>query len=353
MTPGSAPTLADVAAHIGVSRTTVSNAYNRPDQLSPALREKVLAAAGEIGYTGPDPMARGLRSGRTGTLGLVFDAPLTYAFTDPAAALFLRGMAAGLEDSAKGLTLIPRMPEGPERTAELVRSALVDGYIMFCTAGDDPRFAAARTRGLPVVLVEYDDDPTAALVQIDDENGAALAARHLADLGHRDVAIVSGYTTGLTTGPEAQARSRWHVQSGRLRGWRAGLEAGGLDWTRVVVSGAGGSDAAGGAHAAAAALLDRAERPTAILTLSDLHALGVMRAAAERGIAIPGDLSVVGFDDIPQAAAASPGLTTVSQPHEEKGRAAVRLLVSGARPEDSVRLPCHLVVRASTGPSPR
>jgi DNA-binding LacI/PurR family transcriptional regulator len=89
-------TLADVAAHLGVSRTTVSNAYNRPDQLSPKLRERVLAAAAELGYAGPDPMARGLRRGRAGSLGLVFDQPLTYAFTDPAAALFLTGMAQGL-----------------------------------------------------------------------------------------------------------------------------------------------------------------------------------------------------------------------------------------------------------------
>jgi DNA-binding LacI/PurR family transcriptional regulator len=350
MTPGNAPTLADVAARIGVSRTTVSNAYNRPNQLSPALREKVLAAAGELGYTGPDPMARGLRRGTTGTLGLVFDQPLTYAFTDPAASLFLRGLATGLEEHAQALTLIPRMPEGAERSAELVRSALVDGYMMFCTAGDDPRFAAVRTRGLPFVLVEYDDDPGAALVQIDDEAGATLAARHLVDLGHRDVAIVSGYEAGLRTGPEALAGSRFHVQSGRLRGWRAGLEAGGVDWSGVTVSGAGGSDAAGGARAAAA-LLDRADRPTAILALSDVQALGVIAAAAERGIVVPHDLSVVGFDDIPQAAAATPALTTVSQPHEEKGRAAVRLLVSGARPEDSVRLECHLVVRASTAPA--
>ncbi len=118
------------------------------------------------------------------------------------------------------------------------------------------------------------------------------------------------------------------------------------------MSGAGGSDAAGGARAAAA-LLDRADRPTAILALSDVQAIGVLEAAAERGIEVPRDLSVVGFDDMPQAATTTPGLTTVSQPHEEKGRAAVRLLVSGARPEDSVLLPCELVVRASTAPAPR
>ena len=254
-------TLADVAAHLGVSRTTVSNAYNRPKQLSPKLREKILAAAAELGYAGPDPMARGLRRGRTGSLGLVFDAPLSYAFTDPAAALFLKGMATGLEEHAAALSIIPRMPEGPDRSAELVRSALVDGYMLFCTAEDDPRFAAVRSRGLPFVLIEYDDDPTAAHVQIDDIRGAEAAARHVAALGHRRVAIVTGYQDDVTTGPEAQAQSRWRVKSGRLAGWRAGLEAGGIDWGAVRVSGGGGSDAAAGFRQTCAMVSDPANNP--------------------------------------------------------------------------------------------
>jgi DNA-binding LacI/PurR family transcriptional regulator len=346
-------TLADVAAHLGVSRTTVSNAYNRPNQLSPKLRERVLAAADDLGYCGPDPMARGLRRGSTGSLGLVFDQPLTYVFTDPAAALFLQGMATGLEEHGMALSLIPRMAGGPERSAELVRSALVDGYMLFCTAGDDARVRAVRGRGLPFVLIEGNDDPTIAHVQIDDIAGAEAAARHVTALGHRRVAIVSPYAPGIVTGPEAQeASAPWRTSSGRLQGWRAGLEAAGIDWSTVSVSGAGGSDAEHGARAAAP-LLDRADRPTAILALSDVQALGVMRAAAERGIDVPGELSVVGFDDVPQAATTTPALTTVSQPHAGKGRAAVRLLVAGADPEQSVLLPCHLVVRATTGPVPR
>src|SRR3954451_8076261 len=243
-------TLADVAAHIGVSRTTVSNAYNRPTQLSPKLRGKALGEATGLGSDGPNPMARALRRGQAGSLGLVFDAPLSYAFTDPAAVLFLKGMATGLEEHGAALSIIPRVPEGPERSAELVRSALVDGYMLFCTAADDPRYAAVRARGLPFVLVEYEDDPTAAHVRIDDVAGAEAAARHLVALCHRRVAIVSGYQTGVVTGPQAQASSPWRAQSGRLAGWRAGLEAGGIDWGAVQVSGAGGSDAAGGARAA-------------------------------------------------------------------------------------------------------
>ena len=97
-----APTLADVAEHLGVSRTTVSNAYNRPDQLSPTLRERVLGAARDLGYTGPDPVARSLRRGKAGSLGLVFDARLRYIFDDPAAVLFLSGVAAGCEEQGTG-----------------------------------------------------------------------------------------------------------------------------------------------------------------------------------------------------------------------------------------------------------
>jgi DNA-binding LacI/PurR family transcriptional regulator len=305
-------------------------------------------------------VARGLRRGRTGSFGLVFDQPLTYAFTDPAAALFLQGMAAGLEEHGAALALIPRMPEGPERSAELVRSALVDGYMLFCTSADDPRLSAVRARGLPYVLIEYADEPTAAHVQIDDVAGAEAAARHLVDLGHRRVGIVTPYGGGVVTAPEAQATSRWRVQSGRFAGWRAGLESGGVDWSTVPVASTGdprtddygvATQAADGARAAAH-LLDRADRPTAILAISEVLALGVLRAAAERGIDVPRELSVVGFDDVPQAASATPALTTVAQPHAEKGRAAVRLLASGADPADSVLLPCHLVVRASTGPAP-
>src|SRR3954452_12355325 len=285
--PPTTITLADVAAHLGVSRTTVSNAYNRPDQLSPKLRDRVLAAATELGYAGPDPMARGLRRGRTGSLGLVFAQPLTYAFTDPAAALFLTGMAAGLEEHGAALSIVPRMPDGPEQSAELVRSALVDGYMLFCTAADDPRYAAVRNRGLPYVLIEYDDEPagrrTTAHVQMDDIAGAEAAAGHLTDLGHRRVAIVTAYGEGLRTGPEAQETARWRVLGGRLRGWRAGLEQGGGDWSTVPVSSAGGSSTDHGRRAAAA-LLDRAERPTAILALSDVLALGGLHAAGGRRI---------------------------------------------------------------------
>ena len=183
-----APTLADVAEHLGVSRTTVSNAYNRPDQLSPALRERVLAAARDLGYTGPDPVARSLRRGKAGSLGLVFDARLRYIFDDPAAVLFLSGVAAGCEEQGTGLALVPQLPEG---AAELVRSALVDGYVMFCTPENDERLEAVRARGLPYVLVDFSPYVDGPRVNIDDRGGARAVAQHLVDLGHRRFGLVA------------------------------------------------------------------------------------------------------------------------------------------------------------------
>src|ERR671930_1956468 len=201
MAPGNAPTLADVAAHLGISRTTVSNAYNRPNQLSPALREKVLAAAGELGYTGPDPMARSLRRGRAGSLGLVFDHQLRYIFSDPAAVLFLGGVAAGCEENGTGLALVPALPEG---AAEVVRSALVDGYVMFCTPEDDERLEAVRTRGLPYVLVDFSPYTDGPRVNIDDRGGARAAAQHLVDLGHRRFGLIVPFHEGATTAALAE-----------------------------------------------------------------------------------------------------------------------------------------------------
>src|SRR3712207_866210 len=154
-------TLATGAKAVGVSRMTVSNAYNRPDQLSPALRERILAAAAELGYAGPDPVARTLSRGTTGSLGLVINYRLTAALTDPATVQFVHGVAAGCEERGLGLTLVPVIPG---RDAALVDAALVDGFILYGMAGADPRLDAVRRRGRPFVLVDHPPEPGARVV---------------------------------------------------------------------------------------------------------------------------------------------------------------------------------------------
>jgi DNA-binding LacI/PurR family transcriptional regulator len=340
-------TLATIAEAVGVSRMTVSNAYNRPDQLSPELRERVLAAAERLGYSGPNPVARTLSRGKTGSIGLVVDYPLTVAFTDPATVQFLHGVAAGCEEQALGLSLVPRIEGGG---AALVQTALVDGFVLYCVSPADPRMDVVRARRLPYVRVDFDPEPGLLDVNIDDEGGARAVAEHLAALGHRQVGIALPHDFPAGYGPEAELAGFNHVASSRLAGWRAGLEAAGVDWSTVPVVG-GPYKMRETGRIAGGRLLDRADRPTAIIALSDLLALGVLDAAAERGIAVPGELSVAGFDDVPEAATATPPLTTVRQPHRSKGSEAVRLLIE-APESGSVVLPTELVVRASTAPTP-
>jgi DNA-binding LacI/PurR family transcriptional regulator len=346
-------TLATVAEALGVSRTTVSNAYNRPDQLSPELRQRVLAAARELGYHGPDPLARTLRRGTTGAVGVIFDEPLSYAFADPAAVLFLQGIAAACEQVNASVLVVPRSPASDGR--ELIRNALVDGFIAECDAEGDERIGVLAERGLPFVMVDAPVHPAAAWVGIDDQGTARAAAEHLLGLGHRRFGVVA-----LPLSPDGvegratlarQESARYGVSRDRLAGYRAALEAAGIEWLQVSVEEHWPNGFDSGAQAAAA-LLDQAPRPTAVLAMSDELALGVLHAAGERGIDVPADLSIVGFDDTPGAGRAQPPLTTVRQPHQEKGEVAARLLLEGAPADARVELTAKLVVRASSGPAP-
>ena len=147
------PTLRDVATGAGVSIGTASNAFNRPDLISDQLRDRVLAEAKRLGYAGPDPAARRLRTGRAGALGLVFTDRLPFAFDDEAAVIFLRGVARALESSGAGLLLIPTSPTR-EEGARVVSEAAVDGFLVYSTPTGDPRLDAALERGLPTVVVD-------------------------------------------------------------------------------------------------------------------------------------------------------------------------------------------------------
>jgi DNA-binding LacI/PurR family transcriptional regulator len=349
-------TLATLARELGVSKSTVSNAYNHPDQLSAALRARILDAARRLGYPGPDPLAATLSRRRVGAIGLVFfddppAYPLTFAFTDPVHALFLQGVADACGRAGVGLALL-----GGGRGADLVRAALVDGFICQYDVAEDERLQAVGERGLPLVVVDGPAHPAASHVGVDDRAAARDAARHLLQLGHRRLGVVAaplspdGYDG--PAGPKRQAAARYHVIRERLAGYRAEVEAAGLDWSAVPVEERSpyGQDAG---RRAAAALLDRDQPPSALLVMSDELALGAVRAAQERGLAVPGQLSVVGFDDTPAAGQARPPLTTIHQPHRHKGAVAAQLLLQPAERPGGQVLPTELVVRGSTAPPPR
>jgi DNA-binding LacI/PurR family transcriptional regulator len=351
------PTLQTVADAVGVSRSTVSNAYGRPDQLSPELREKIFEAARRLGYSGPDPVARSLRRRRAGAIGVLFTATLSYAFTDPYAVQFLRGLAESAQRQETGLLLVPQSLEDEEAAVGAVRNAAVDGFCVYCMPDWHPSLDAIQVRGLPVVSGQRraTDSPDTLYVGVDEAGSTRIAGRHITRLGHRRVAVIGDYlshdgSTRPVTVPTPDDVP-YFVSRERLRGYHDAFREAGIDWADVAAVNADANSRAAGA-AAAAHVLDRAPRPTAVVAFTDLLALGVLDALAARGLRPGHDVSVVGFDDIPEAAAAS--LTTVRQPAVERGRVTGQLLLD---PPDNpaerhVVLPTELVVRASTGPAP-
>jgi DNA-binding LacI/PurR family transcriptional regulator len=346
-------TLASLAAELGVSRTTVSNAYNRPDQLSPQLRERVLDAAKRLGYPGPDPLARSLRTRRAGAVGLLFTETLSYAFRDPGAVAFLEGLALACEDARTGLLLVPAV-EGSGTDATVVARAAVDGFVAYSMPAGNPYLQTVLERPVPTVIVDEPGGlPGVDFVGVADRDGMAAVGRHLVELGHRRVGVVTSALSpdgfaGLAD-LERQQAAMYHVVRDRLDGLAEALATGGVEWKSVPVQEVAANTMQLGEEGALA-LLDAVPDLTAIVAVSDIVALGVLEAVAKRGASVPGDLSVTGFDDIP--AAADAGLTTVRQPLRDKGRIAGELLLdTGERPGPRTRiLPADLVVRDSTGP---
>ncbi|MCL6525539.1 MAG: substrate-binding domain-containing protein [Thermaceae bacterium] len=333
-------TLRDVAEAAGVSPSTVSNAYNRPDQLSPGLRERVLEVARQLGYS-PHPLARGLRRGQVGAVGVLYGDSLSYPFADPVAALFMQGLSSVIEAASLGLLLVPR------RTVDdaLVRTAAVDGFVVYSLFEHDALVERVLERGLPTVFVDHPGRAGFPAVRVDDLGGAQAAAAHLLGLGHTRLGVVALPLGGA----DAANLSCCNASRARLQGYEGALPGTGA-WMQVLE--VAENQPSEGARAARD-LLSLKPGPSALLCMSDQLALGVLDAARQMGLRVPEDLSVVGFDDIPEARRTIPALTTVHQPLLEKGVWAGRLLLAQLRQEPleaPPTLPTHLVLRESSGP---
>ncbi|MFC0506964.1 LacI family DNA-binding transcriptional regulator [Micromonospora costi] len=352
------PTLQAVADAVGVSRSTVSNAYARPDQLSAALRQRILDTAKAIGYPGPNPTARSLRRGFVGAIGVLFTSQLSYAFTDPFAVRFLAGVSAAAERHGTSLLLVP-LSESSADARTAVENAAVDGFCVYCVGDETWALDAIRDRGLPFVTTASRLGAAGRdirYVGIDERAAARGIAAHVAALGHRRVALLGD--TVLPDAPSGPLRLPTvdvvprPTTHDRLAGFADAFAEVGVAWPDLTVLTARGNSRPAAA-AAVAGLLDRPDPPTAVLACSDVLALGALDALAGPQHAGHPPISVTGFDDIAEAAAA--GLTTVRQPAEERGRLAAELLLDPPADPDAghILLPTELVVRTSTGPVPR
>lgn len=347
--------LQTIADRLGVSRSTVSNAWNRPDHVSPALRQRILETAEEVGYSGPDPVARTLRTGRHFALGLLFTDSLTHAVRDPAAVRFFEGLALACEAAEVSLLLIPAV-DADAGALSMVAQASVDGLVLYSMPDQSPHLQVATRRRVPLVVVDGDEVPGADWVGLDEEGNVRRLAEHLVEQGHRRVGIVcfrlaaDGYSGPVL--PSRIARSTYGVQRRRIAGIAAVLAEVGVELAHIPVEESPDNERAAGVDAGHA-LLDRHPDLTAIVCTSDVLALGVLQAARERGLRVPDDLSVSGYDGTPEAGDA--GLTTVQQPLVEKGRIAGHMLLTSSAEGGRRRqvLPAQLRIRRTTGPASR
>lgn len=343
--------LVEVAKAVGVSPTSVSNAYNRPDQLSEALREKILGTAAELGYSGPDPLARNFRRGRAEALGIVVAEPFPYPLSDPYAVRVLNGVAQALEESQLALVLVPGGPDRPGH-AQAVRHAAVDGFILHSLLEHDALLQSALRRHLPAVVIDGPAVAAVDFVGIDDRAAAAKAAQHLVDLGHRRIGVLCFRLTGQVRVGLFDFwqvdRTTSSVSRNRLHGCMDALSAAGLPPADVPVMECSMTSVEAGRQGMAA-LLDAFPELTAVIAFSDVLAVGARSEATARGLPVPERLSIVGFDD---ALPDSEQLTTVRQPGAEKGQIAVgrllELLSDGSSMVRHQVLPTELVVRGST-----
>jgi DNA-binding LacI/PurR family transcriptional regulator len=346
------PTLADVASAAGVSVSTASLAFSGAGPVAPKTRARVHDAASRLGYCGPDPLGRSLRSGRSGIVAVVLGDHLHRCFRDPVSIQVLDGLVCALGTMGLGVLLVPATPapDGSVAVDPLLATAPMDvAVLIWGVETNDPVLTALRRRGVPVVLGEGSETTKDPVVGLLDRRGTADLVRYLRDLGHTRFASVTlpfirPRRSGPVT-PERMAELDWTPTRHRIEGLAdAGIEP-------VVMMETAGSLVEEG-QAAGRAVLDVDDPPTVVVAQSDLLAAGVLLAARDLGLRVPEDVSVAGFDGLDLPWLAPDTLTTVAQPLAAKGEAIghmVQCLLGGEIPPN-VHLDVELRIGTTTGP---
>lgn len=329
-------TISDVAREAGVSPSTASVVFSGKTPVSAETRARVLAAAESLGYSGPDPRAASLRTGRSGIVGVVFEEHLGAAFLDPVKTVMMDGLADAVAPLGAGLLLL--RDHDPAGVGASLTTAPLDAAVLIgCSGMLRESLSVVHTRGIPVVVIEGDAGADVPRIDLDNREAQRQAASHLRSLGHDDAVVLSlPVHTDWKPGwvPEGTP-IEVDVARDRLDGVRD-------VFPRARVYAAGASSIDEGLKAGRVLLADPAARPTAVIAQSDLLAAGVVRAAEEACLDVPRDLSVTGFDGIEVDGLAPYELTTLVQPAADKGRAAgaaVAAMLDG-RDAASIRFTC-------------
>ena len=342
--------IADVAREAGVSKTAVSFAFNNPERLNADTAARIRQVADSLGYR-PHPVARMLTQKNTMTIGLLTPQVLSVLFANPFFPTLYGGVAEVADQAGYGLLFVSPLHGSLMRA---LGRATVDGFVAVGLSEDHPEVEQIRRAGLPMVLVDGYAFPEHGSVESKDEIGARAAARHLLGLGHRDFVVVGVEPPFMPDSLDVAPGPTETVVSRRIAGYRQGLELGGvhLPDERIVV----GPVTFDGGMAAFHRIWEDGLRPTAVLAMSDVMAIGVIAGARELGLRVPEDLSVVGWDDLEIATHSNPALTTIHQPIAQKGEEAARLLLRmianpNERPGHKL-LDTRFIIRGSTGPAP-
>jgi DNA-binding LacI/PurR family transcriptional regulator len=348
------PTLREVAEAAGVSTSTASLAFSGKGPVAADTVLRVHAAAQQLGYAGPDPLASSLRHGRSGVVGVVVEGRLLHAFRDPFAVSVLDGLSQVLDEIPAGMLLIAQPAGHPERAITQLSSTALDAVVFsLCGPDTNPAVDHLAARGIPMLGDGSPADPRVVQLTIDNRGASSAISRHLRSLGHVRVAhLMMPLRPDSTTGPATRADLASSVfvdARDRALGFLDVFDDRRLAQTSLP-------DVEQGA-AAARYLLDRPpnERPSAIVAQSDLLAMGVVRAAEELRLSVPHDLSVTGFDGV-ELPWFSGTLTTIDQHGLAKGRRLgelLRRLLDGERPRDQAQRTDLRIGTTTTSPDRR
>lgn len=337
----SRPTITDVARACGVSEATVSYVINGKRVLKPATREKVFHVMRELNYH-PSAVARGLSSKRVHTIGVLLGVVDSLEFmTNSYTSGLLTGILSVAQREGFNVTLFTAQWKDAQTSAPQLRDGRSDGILAIAPPLDSDIMSGLSGMHMPLVAVSAQPHPQVINVDVDNYEGLRLSVEHLVQLGHRRIAFLMGNENLASFAPRRAA-------------FCESLAAHGLAARENEVLPSHFSGAMAGEQARM--LLGQPDAPTAICAGNDAIALAVLEEAHKMGIRIPEDLSVVGFDDIPQAGLGSPPLTTVRQPLAGIGEKATQLLVQLVSDPHSIAasntlLPPELIVRGTTGPA--